>query len=181
MRKYFVALVAFVLTAICSGGMSSVALALPAGHVPAFLIPFTKSRTTGATANSVTVITITRVSGTLSCDVSVDWRDDTGTVVSATSASSLSPPSATSNLVGDGDEHCSHGVFSSEISGCGAFASPSLTNYQGKAVVGVKSPCGANNLAVDARVIYLDPDTGVPLAIHSLKVLKPQSLGNKGE
>jgi hypothetical protein len=178
MRKYFVVLVLFGLTVIGFGGMSSVALALPAGHVPVYLIPYTRSETNGSEANAVTVITITRVGGTAACDVSVDWINNAGTTVSATTQSVLDPPSATSQNVGDSDNHCSHDSVSGDIVNC---IGAGLAAEEGKAVVGAKSPCGAGNLAVDARVIYLNVTTGAPSAIHSLKVLKPFNKGNKGD
>jgi hypothetical protein len=128
---------------------------------------------------SVTVITITRVAGTAACDVSVDWRDEAGTTIVATTVTSLSPPSATSQYIGASRHHCSHPYFTSDMVACSTW--PLLTGYQGKAVVGVKAPCTVNNLAVDARVLYISESTFDISGIHSLKVLRPHNLGNKGE
>jgi hypothetical protein len=158
------------------------AVAMPAGHLPVYLIPFTKSvvpLVAPFNALVATVITITRVSGTLACDVSVDWRDDAGTFIMATTISTLTPPSATSQGVGGGDTHCSNAAFSSDVVGCDTYTG--LTSYQGKAVVGVKAPCNVNNVAVDARLIYFDFSTAAVVAAHSLKVLRPHNLGNKGD
>ena len=38
-----------------------------------------------------------------------------------------------------------------------------------------------NSLAGYARVIYLDSMTGATVAIRSLNVLKPHTVGNKGD
>lgn len=184
MLRHLVA-VGFAVLTTCWAGGPTVALALPAGHVPVYLIPFVKSisslvPTTVPFLNAVTVISITRVGGTAACDVSVDWRDDLGTTVAATTISTLTPPSATSLNVGDGDHHCSHSNLTQKIVSCEVIAS-GLTGFQGKAVVGAKAPCNGNTLAVDARVIYLDAESQLPVAIHSLRVLKPHNVGNKGD
>lgn len=158
------------------------AVAMPAGHMPVYLIPFTKSVVhpeVPFNAVVATVITITRVGGTQACDVSVDWRDDAGTFIMATTISTLTPPSTTSQGVGGSDTHCSNAAFSSNVVFCDTFTS--LTPYQGIAVVGVKAPCNVNNVAVDARLIYFDFNSAAVLAAHSLKVLKPHNLGNKGD
>ena len=158
------------------------AVAMPAGHLPVYLIPFAKSvvpLVAPFNATVATVITITRVGGTLACDVSVDWRDDAGTFIMATTVTTLTPPNATSQGIGGGDTHCSNAAFSGDIVGCDTYTG--LVSYQGKAVIGVKAPCSANNIAVDARLIYFDFATATVRGAHSLKVLKPHNLGNKGE
>lgn len=148
--------------------------------MPVYLIPFAKSVTPGTITEVVTVITITRVGGTASCEASVDWMTEIGTTVAATTKTTLSPPGEKSHNVGDTDNHCSHTSFPvNVVTSCEGDAN--LFNYEGKAVIGVKSPCTAANLAVDARVIYLNVSTGAPIAIHSLKVLKPHNQGNRGE
>jgi hypothetical protein len=87
--------------------------------------------------------------------------------------------------VGDSDHHCSNAAFSTSIVFCEGILA-GLTDFQGKAIVNAKAPCTANNLAVDARVIYVDNNIPqLPIAIHSLKVslkvLKPYDAGNKGD
>jgi hypothetical protein len=174
MKKSLVALVTTAMTMIWSG----VAMALPPGHVPVFLIPFAKSSTLSGTAESVTIVSITRVGGTTSCAVSVDWRQKSGVTV-ATTTSTLLGGTAATNLVGETHEHCSQINFSPAIASCDNEFIPGL-NFEGKAVIGAPNTC-SNSLAVDARVIYIDPDTGKPMAVHSLRVLKPYTVGNKGD
>jgi hypothetical protein len=88
MRNY---LIGFGILAACWAGGPTAASAAPAGHVPVYLIPFARSLESGTNV-AVTVVTITRVSGTVACDVSVDWRGDTGLTISATTVSTLGAP-----------------------------------------------------------------------------------------
>lgn len=176
MRKYLAVLGVMVLGV---GGTAGVAQALVAGHVPVYIIPWVKSNIFVPTAESFTVISITRVGGTTDCQVSLDWRRGFDGALLTTQSRTLRGNTAANHYVGGTATFCSSDFLSPHLAQCHSFANIYRLDDM-KVVVGSSTSC-VGSLAVEARVIYAEPVSGVPLAVHPLRVLKPHTLGNKGD
>lgn len=142
---------------------------LPANHFPLYRVTYMSSQT--ATANrSATVISITNNSF-VTCGTSVDWRIGFGGTACTTTLV-LGP--------GQTGEHCTR-PLPGAVSACNATCSPTLTNTEGSAIVGIPATSGCANIAVSGRTYYTTGinDTGVA-AVTDAKVVKIRN-GNIGD
>ena len=122
-------------------------------QIPVFLVGFAGSDTTSAPEvnQQATVVSITVVGKTPSCQVSVNWRFGTNGLACTTS-STLVGGSKAGDFVGDSHDHCTR-ALPDTIVRCNVVCDPSLDFYEGKAVVSTTSNC-KDKIAVDARLYH---------------------------
>ena len=139
---------------------------------PVFLIGFAGSFTTSdpEVNQQATVVSLTKVGGTLSCPVTVEWRFGLGGDLACTTTSTLGG-SAASEVVGTSHDHCTRTLPDSLVR-CNVVCDPPLDFYEGKAVIRTTLPSCIDRIAVDARLYHTAEHDRQVTGMAGVKVIR---------